>query len=57
MTSEIESAFEDAHAIGRANVWTIELARRHWLNMTFTKWEGGGQGMAEQLSRLPIDTR
>jgi len=57
MTSGIESAFEDAYAIGRANVWTIELARRHCLNMTFTKWEGGGQGMAEQLSGLPIDTR
>jgi hypothetical protein len=57
MTSEVESAFEDAYAIGRANVWTIELARRHCLNMTFTKWEGGGQGMVEQRSGLPIDTR
>ncbi|MBI5089387.1 MAG: hypothetical protein HZB15_11165 [Actinobacteria bacterium] len=46
---------EDALALGRRNVETIELARRHCLHMTFTEW--GGQGMAEAATGLPINSR
>ena len=48
---------EDALALGRANVETIELARRHCLNMAFSDWAGAGHGMAEAVSGLPIDSR
>ena len=55
--SDGEQAFEDAFAVGRANQVTIELARRHCLNMTFTAWGGSGQGLAEATSGLPIGRR
>jgi len=35
----------------------MELARRHCLDMTFTLFDGGGRGLAERESGLPIDTR
>lgn len=46
---------DGALELGRANLQTIELARRHCLNMTFV--EAGGRGMAEAMSGLPINTR
>src|SRR5438094_7667386 len=55
--SDGEQAFEDAFAVGRANQVTIELARRHCLNMTFTAWGGSGHGLAEATSELPIGRR
>ena len=55
MTDHLESELERAYALGRANLITMELARRHCLHMTFTEW--GGRGMAEQASGLPINTR
>ena len=35
----------------------MELARRHCLDMTFPLFDGGGRGLAEQYSGLPIDMR
>jgi len=57
VTGRVEAMFGEAFVLGRDNQKTIELARRHCLDMKFTKWAGGGQGMAEQMSGLPIDTR
>lgn len=55
MASRTERAFEDAFALGRQNHETIELARRHCLNMEFPQF--GGRGMAEEVSGLPINMR
>lgn len=57
MTERLEGELERAYALGLSNRTTIELARRHCLDMTFTRWDGGGRGWAEQSSGLPIDTR
>lgn len=57
MTDGLEGEFERYYALGRANLTTIELARRHCLDMTFTRPDWGGRGLAEQFSGLPIDTR
>jgi len=55
VTDHLESELDRAYALGRANLATMELARRHCLHMTFTEW--GGRGWAEQASGLPINTR
>jgi hypothetical protein len=57
VSDRLEGELERAYALGRANRTTIELARRHCLDMAFTPFEGGGRGLAEQFSGLPIDTR
>ena len=57
MTSRFDGELDRAYALGRANQLTIELARRHCLDMTFTLFDGGGRGLAEQESGLPIDMR
>jgi hypothetical protein len=46
MASGTERAFDDAFALGRQNQVTVELARRHCLNMEFPEF--GGRGMAEE---------
>ncbi|MFD0391871.1 hypothetical protein ACFQ3Z_00545 [Streptomyces nogalater] len=55
MSSQAERFFDDAVRTGRKNAVTMEMARRHCLNMTFTEF--GGQGMAEAATGLPINTR
>ena len=55
MPSDAERAFDDAVRVGRENVVTLEMARRHCLNMKFT--ECGGQGAAEAMTGLPINMR
>jgi hypothetical protein len=55
MASRADRAFEDAFALGRQNQVTVELARRHCLNMEFPEF--GGRGMAEEVSGLPINRR
>jgi hypothetical protein len=50
MPSGTERAFDDAFALGRQNQVTVELARRHSLNMEFPEF--GGRGMAEEVSGL-----
>lgn len=55
MASSTDRAFEDAFALGRQNQVTVELARRHCLNMEFPEF--GGRGMAEEVSGLPINMR
>ncbi|MGW5216169.1 hypothetical protein ACWEQO_34465 [Streptomyces sp. NPDC004051] len=55
MRSQAEQLFDDAVRTGRKNAVTMEMARRHCLNMTFTEF--GGQGMAEAATGLPINTR
>ncbi|MFF5985382.1 hypothetical protein ACFY78_41795 [Streptomyces olindensis] len=55
MHSQAEHFFDDAVRTGRKNAVTMEMARRHCLNMTFTEF--GGQGMAEAATGLPINTR
>jgi hypothetical protein len=57
VSERLEGEFDRAYALGRANLATIELARRHCLDMAFTLLEGGGRGLAEQFSGLPIDMR
>jgi hypothetical protein len=57
VTERLEGELERAYALGLSNRATMELARRHCLDMTFTPWDGGGRGWAEQSSGLPIDTR
>src|SRR5262245_42397498 len=57
LTERLEGELERAYALGLSNRTTIELARRHCLDMTFTRWDGGGRGWAAQSSGLPIDTR
>ena len=57
MTSRFDGELDRAYALGRANRVTMELARRHCLDMTFTLFDGGGRGLAERESGLPIDTR
>lgn len=46
---------DDAIRIGQENRQTLELARRHCLNMQFV--EAGGRGMAEEATGLPINMR
>lgn len=53
--SRSEQVWDDAIRIGRENQQTLELARRHCLNMRFV--ESGGRGMAEEATGLPINTR
>lgn len=53
--SRSEGVFDDAIRIGRENRHTLELARRHCLNMEFV--ESGGRGMAEEATGLPINMR
>jgi hypothetical protein len=55
VASSTDRAFEDAVALGRQNQVTVELARRHCLNMEFLEF--GGRGMAEEVSGLPINMR
>jgi hypothetical protein len=55
VTSSPDRAFEDAFALGRQNKVTVELARRHCLNMEFPEF--GVRGMAEEVSGLPINIR
>lgn len=57
MTERLEGELERGYALGLSNRTTMELARRHCLDMTFTRFDGGGRGWAEQSSGLPIDTR
>jgi hypothetical protein len=53
--SQAERIFDDAVRTGRRNAVTVEMARRHCLNMTFTEF--GGRGTAEAVTGLPINTR
>jgi hypothetical protein len=53
--SQAERIFDDAVRTGRENAVTVEMARRHCLNMTFTEF--GGQGAAEAATGLPINMR
>ncbi|SNR86171.1 hypothetical protein [Blastococcus mobilis] len=53
--SRSEQVWDDAIRIGRENQQTLELARRHCLNMQFV--ESGGRGMAEEATGLPINMR
>jgi hypothetical protein len=53
--SRSEQTWDDAIRIGRENQQTLELARRHCLNMQFV--ESGGRGMAEEATGLPINMR
>jgi hypothetical protein len=46
---------DDAIRIGHENRQTLELARRHCLNMQFV--EAGGRDMAEEATGLPISMR
>jgi len=55
LTDHLESELERAYALGRANLVTMELARRYCLHMPCS--ERGGRGMAEQTSGLPIASR
>ncbi|MEE4597467.1 hypothetical protein V2J94_37275 [Streptomyces sp. DSM 41524] len=55
MPSDAERVFEDAVRTGRENAHTVEMARRHCLNMTFTEF--GGRGWAEGTTGLPINMR
>ncbi|MFG2387062.1 hypothetical protein [Streptomyces avermitilis] len=55
MDSQAERIFDDAVRAGRRNAVTVEMARRHCLNMTFTEF--GGRGTAEAVTGLPINTR
>jgi hypothetical protein len=55
VSSSSERIFEDAVATGRRNAVTIEMARRHCLNMRFVEF--GGQGLAEAQTGLPINMR
>ncbi|MGW1987886.1 hypothetical protein ACWCPJ_36465 [Streptomyces collinus] len=55
MFSDAERVFDDAVRVGRENAVTMEMARRHCLNMTFTEF--GGQGAAEAATGLPINMR
>ncbi len=55
MTSSVERVWDDAVRMGLRNQETIELARRHCLNMQFVP--SGGRGMAEAETGLPIDMR
>jgi hypothetical protein len=57
VTSRFDGELDRVYALGRANLTTIELAGRHCLDMTFTLFDGGGRGLAEQSSGLPIDMR
>ena len=57
MSDRFEGELERAFALGHANRKTMELARRHCLNMAFPLVDGGGRGLAEQYSGLPIDMR
>lgn len=53
--SQFEQGWDDAVRMGRENQQTLELARRHCLNMTFVEF--GGRGMAEEATGLPINMR
>jgi hypothetical protein len=53
--SRSEQVVDDAIRIGQENRQTLELARRHCLNMQFV--ESGGRGMAEEATGLPINMR
>jgi hypothetical protein len=57
VTSRFDGELDRYYALGRANLATMELARRHCLDMTFSLFDGGGRGLAEQFSGLPIDMR
>jgi hypothetical protein len=57
VTERFEAELERGYALGLSSRTTMELARRHCLDMTFARWDGGGRGLAEQSSGLPIDTR
>jgi hypothetical protein len=46
---------DDAIRLGQENRQTLELARRHCLNMQFV--ECGGRGMTEEVTGLPINMR
>lgn len=49
--SHFENAWDNALRLGHENRRTIELARRHCLNMEFV--ESSGRGMAEAETGLP----
>jgi hypothetical protein len=53
--SRSEQAWDEAIRIGRENQQTLELARRHCLNMQSVEF--GGQGMAEEATGLPVNMR
>ncbi|GGR47989.1 hypothetical protein [Streptomyces aurantiogriseus] len=55
MSNDTNRVFDDAVRMGRENAHTMEMARRHCLNMTFTEF--GGRGMAEAATGLPINMR
>lgn len=55
MASYTDRVWDDAVRMGARNQETVELARRHCLNMEFVP--SGGRGMAEQATDLPIDMR
>jgi hypothetical protein len=52
---QLESVWDDAIRRGHENRRTIELARRHCLNIEFV--QSGGQGMVEAETGLPVNTR
>lgn len=57
MSTNVDRVFDDFLAVGRRNLETMELARRHCTHMEFREWELGGRGMAEAATGLPINTR
>jgi hypothetical protein len=54
--SRTDRVWDDAVSMGQENHRTIQLARHHCLNIDFVEF-GGGQGMAEDATGLPINMR
>jgi hypothetical protein len=52
----VERSMQRAYAIGERNLRIVELIDHHCTNAEVVQ-EGGGQGMAEATSGLPINSR
>ncbi|MEU1955676.1 hypothetical protein [Nocardia rhamnosiphila] len=55
MTDSSERVWDEAVQAGKQNLNTIELARRHCLDMQFV--QSGGQGAVEAATGLPVNMR
>lgn len=55
MAASFDRTWDNAVQLGHENAKTLELARRHCLNMQFE--ESGGRGAAEAATGLPINMR
>ncbi|GDY33921.1 hypothetical protein [Gandjariella thermophila] len=55
MNGSTERVWQRGVQLGKANQEIVELARRHCLNMEFVP--GGGRGMVEAETGLPVDMR